>query len=294
VNKIKQEGKMVNKVENGGHYLQIRSHINKELFKELKPDILRTINFYYTYEDWAKNGKTYPDTNDLRLINEYIKNNKQILLGDIENWWLPLLPELEEFRFVSDDFNEETIDLLKNNKVRNLIIDGSPKKKYDLENLIAFKDTLEELSVEGNYKNSETSINEMKKLKNLQITSIKIDFDLIAENSSIEYLYYYGSKTKEWDGIIKLKKLKHLFIKANITLENLDFLQKLKDLEILDLWWCSKIKRFPDLSGLKKLNKIEAQECKRLEDISELKKLKNVKVWTSGEMLPGGYCNYKE
>jgi hypothetical protein len=56
----------------------------------------------------------------------------------------------------------------------------------------------------------------------------------------------------------------------------------------LDLWWCSKIKCFPDLSGLRRLNKIEVQECKRLEDITELKKLKNIKIRVSGKMLPDG------
>jgi hypothetical protein len=71
---------MINKVENGGNYLKIQSHINNDVFKELEHNKMRTIYFFYTYEEWSKNGKSsYPDKNDLELLNGYIKDHKNIL-----------------------------------------------------------------------------------------------------------------------------------------------------------------------------------------------------------------------
>jgi Leucine-rich repeat (LRR) protein len=101
----------------------------------------------------------------------------------------------------------------------------------------------------------------------------------------LEYFYYCGSKTKEWD-IGKFRALKYLHIHSNTTLENIEFLKELKNLETLYLLYCSNIKRFPDLSGLKKLNTITAYDCNRLEDITELKKLNNVEIHLNSKMLP--------
>jgi hypothetical protein len=204
---------MINKVENGGNYLKIQSHINNDVFKELEHNKLRTIYFFYTYEEWSKNGKSsYPDKNDLELLNGYIKDHKNILLSGIENWWIPLLSELERFEFnkCEEDINE-SVELMKNNNARTLRLTHGPDKKYDLINFLAFKDTLEELSLDdnsyGRYKSIEIIINEMKKLKKLEVSSMKIDFNLIAE-SSIEDLYYYGSKDKRMGWFSKAAKIK--------------------------------------------------------------------------------------
>jgi hypothetical protein len=121
-------------------------------------------NLIYSYEDWIKNVETGPSKKDLKLLNDKLKNNKNILLTSIKNWWVPFLPELERFEF--DDKNiSEAVELIKNNNVRTLRFRFGPDKKYDLSNLLVFKDTLEELYVDGNYKNIEIVINEMKKLK---------------------------------------------------------------------------------------------------------------------------------
>jgi hypothetical protein len=69
-------------------------------------------------------------------------------------------------------------------------------------------------------------------------------------------------------------------------LENIDFLKELKKLETLYLLYCSNIKRFPDLNGLKNLKDINATGCNRLEDIPEIKKLNNVEIHLNSKMLP--------
>jgi hypothetical protein len=272
----------MNSIENHGGFLEIHSHINNDavqIMENISTDIL----------EWIQFCNIEPDKNDIKILNTYFENHKNIYLRWVENWWLPLLPELEKFRI---NFDDELICSLKNNKVTGLFIQYGPDKRYDLINFLVFKDTLEELFLDGNYKNIEPLINETDKLKKLGLFSAGINFDKIGENA-IEEFSHYGSKIREWGGITKLNNLKHLWVKTNNTLEDLSFLPELKNLETLELWYCSKVKTFPGLSGLKKLNKIYAYDCNGLENVDELKKLGNVKVHVNGKKLPERYySNY--
>jgi hypothetical protein len=271
----------MNIIENHGNFLEIHSHINKgavQLIENMSTDALNWIQFY----------SIKPNDEDIKVLNNYYKNYKQIRLRWVENWMIPLLPELEKFIFTATNFNEDTIDLLKKNRVTGLRIEHSPDKKYDLINFFAFKETLEDLFLEGNYKNLELLINGTNKLKKLGLSSISIDFDKINENV-IEDFYHYGSKTKRWDGIKNLKKLKHLCVKTNTVLEDLNFLLGLKNIETIELLYCSKITTFPDLNNLKKLKKIYALECNGVENIDELKKIKAIKIYVQGKKIPGHY-----
>jgi hypothetical protein len=88
----------------------------------------------------------------LDSINEQLKNDKTILLPEIKNEWVQLLPQLERFEF-RDRNVDESVELIKNNTVRTLRFKIGPEKRYDLANLLAFKDTLEELYLDGKYYN---------------------------------------------------------------------------------------------------------------------------------------------
>jgi hypothetical protein len=265
---------MTNKMEHSGICLFLKSHINQKFMQQIDVDTVQRICFGYNYQDWA-DGKKYPNENDLKILNDFFKTHKNVEFAGIsedESWQIPLLSEVEKFSI--NRLSLAMIDLLKNNRITKLDLRFPPEKqKYDLINLLIFKDTLEEWSLNENYKNLEMALNGFKKLKKLSLSSIKIDFNLL-EESTVEDFYYYGSKTKEWDGIVKFNKLKHLMIKNNITLENIDFLQTMTDLETIDFWYCSKINHFPDLSHLCNLKKITAYDCKRLDDYENLGKLK--------------------
>ena len=192
--------------------------------------------------------------------------------------------------FVLENFDDETLELIKRKKIKHLIFRISPKEKFDLTKLLQFSGTLEKLSLRGgNYTSLEKMFNEMPKLTYLDADTQKIEFSLIAENSVLEYLGMEGAKTKEWEGITNLKNLKDLYINGNIALENIDFLLSLSNLEKIRLYNCSKITQIPDLSGLKKLKSVSVEICNRLEDISELKKLENIEIHISGKMIKGGY-----
>jgi hypothetical protein len=269
----------LNIIENKGRFLEIHSHINYEAVKILERETTDRTEFIQFSNNKTIKVPGYiliePNNEDIKIINSYFKFHKNIFFRWIENWWLPLLPELEKFMFL--EYDREAINLIKNNKVTALIFENSPDKKYNLDELFIFKNTLEELSINGNYKNLEIMLNEMKQLNRLSLRSVKFDFEKINQND-IEYLFCYGSKTRDFDGIIKLNKLKHLNIANNMVLENLDFLSALNDLEIIELGYCSKIKKFPNLEHLKKIKKISLQECKNIENLNELKKLKHIEI----------------
>jgi hypothetical protein len=271
-------------------YAEISSHIDESAISILENTKWRIewIQLSYTRDEETGRAKVFQNENDFAILNRYFQNNKQTTLRWMENWWIPMLPNLERFAFTANAVNEETVNLLQNSKVKSLWLEHSPDKKYDLQNLLVFKNTLEELLIEGKYSNLELLINETKELKRLGLTSINIDFNKLDENS-IDDFYYYGSKVKDWTGIIKLKKLKKLKIKTSNSLDNLDFLKELKNLEIIELPYCSNIKTFPDLSGLKNLKSITAFDCNKLENIDELRKLKNVRIHVNGKMLPDKY-----
>ena len=276
----------INKIERNGNGMAIYSHINAELFQMIDAENIRTIYFAYD-KDWA--NATYPNENDVKLLNAFFKTHKHITMDIDKNWMIPLLPEVECFWF--SKYNEEAIELLKNNTVRKLHFKHSADIKTDLTDLLPFGDTLEHLHLNASqYKphvKFEAMLNGMKKLKCLHVTSIKIDFSLVDENSALEDFYYYGSKTKDWSGIAKFTRLKNLRVKNNTTMSDLDFLRNLPCLETAEFWWCSGIVRFPDLSHLVNLKKIQAFECNRLEDVEELKKLSGVEI--PGKVLPGKF-----
>jgi hypothetical protein len=280
--------KKINKVKQEVMGLAIYSHINKELFQIIDAKKVKTIYFAYEYEDWA-NGKSYPNENDVRLLNTFLGTHKHITMDIDESWMLPLLPEVEHFRF--SKYDSEAIELLKSNTVRGLYFRHSADQKTDLTALLPFGDTLEYLFLDASqykpYYNFEIMLNGMKKLKSLEVSSIKIDFSLVNENNVLENFYNFGSKTREWNDFIKFLRLKNLHFDNNTVLSDIDFLQNLTNLETAKFLYCSKIARFPDLSRLENLKEIYALECNRLEDIEELKKLKDVKIYVQGKMVPG-------
>ena len=208
----------------------------------------------------------------------------------------------DERRFMHiDSFDEKTIELIKKQKINDFAFtckfsgNFTPKAPFDLKNLLQFSDTLEGLSLYGgDYINLEVMFNQMPKLRSIEVDTQKIDFSLIVENSIIEYLGSEGTRTKEWEGITKLKNLKDLYINGNTAIDNIDFLQKLNNIESVRIYNCSKITRVPNLSNLEKLKSVSMEMCNRLEDISELKKLKGIDIHVSGKMIKGGYhCTIK-
>jgi hypothetical protein len=150
-----------------------------------------------------------------------------------------------------------------------------------------FSETLESLSIDGDYKNTLNVIPQLKNLKSVWFVSTKLDGFNFLQGLPIETLGNYGGRVASFEYLRNLKKIRRVWIKTNTKIESLDFLEDLPNLERIELYFLSKITQFPKCDHLKKLKLVFAYECNRLEDISELKKLSGVKISVGGKALKG-------
>jgi hypothetical protein len=256
----------MNKILSKFHLIEISSHINNDAIKIIENMDLENkefIQFFYLFE---------PDDNDIKIMNTFFKKHPEIYFRWIKTPWLKYLSNVEKFRL---DFTNENIDLIKNYTVKGLYFENKLNKKCDFTIIEQFKDTLEELSLEGEPKNIERTIKQLKKLKKLHLISVRVDNFKFLEGIDIEDFWNYGSKVKEWDYLSEIKTIKKLGIKTNRTLENIDFIKGLNNLERLELEYLMKLNSFPNVDHLKKLNSIIISQCNRLENINEIKKINN-------------------
>ncbi len=263
---------------------QYRKPIDVEvarLLHDLKS--LRVIQFH----------EVMPDARSLELLNyEIFAKRKEIsfrVFGYGDRWAdisiLRNLPEVERFDWESVIFG--SIEPLYS--LRKLVHLGigltQPKPKISLDFVLNFSESIESLSIDGDYKNTLTVIPQLKKLRSVWFVSTKFDgFDFL-EGLPIETLGNYGGRVGSFEFLRKLKTIRRLWIKTNSKIEDIDFIEDLPNLERIELLYLARITRFPKCVHLKKLKLIFAYECNRLTDISELQKLSGVKVSVCGKAL---------
>ena len=236
-----------------------------------------------------------PDATTLKVLNDVVfKKRKDITLrvyGYPDTWadisFLHLLPDLERFDWDTAVFGScET--LYKLNKLVHLGLGFTqPKPKISIKFVADFKETIESINLEGDYKDFLTTIPLLKNLKTLWLSSTKLkDFDFL-QGLPLETLGNYGSRVESFDFLPNIQSLRRIWIKTNSKIENIDFIEQLPNLEDIELQYVAKVTRFPKCDHLKHLKRIFAFECNRLEDISEVKKLKNCAIHISGKKLAG-------
>lgn len=236
-----------------------------------------------------------PDKRTLHFLNDVLFKRRKDVTLRVYGWpdtWANIdllndLPELERFDWDTAVFG--SIEPL--HKLRNLVHLGlgftQPKPKISISFVEDFKDTIESLSLEGDFRDTLTTIPKLHRLNTVWFSSTKLDgFDFL-EGLSIETLGNYGGRVGSFEFLKNLKTLKKVWIKTNPKLESIDFIHELKNLEVLEMFYVPKITKFPKVDHLKKLKLICAFECNRLIDISELKKLHGVKIAASGKALRG-------
>jgi Leucine-rich repeat (LRR) protein len=236
-----------------------------------------------------------PGRKTLDVLNDvFFQKRKDVTLrvyGYPDTWadisFLEYLPEVERFDWHTAVFGP-TASLHQMKRLVHLGLgDTQPKPKISLNFVKDFSNTLESLSIEGDYKDTLTAIPELRKLKTVWFTSTKLTgFDFL-EGLDIETLRNYGGRVGSFEFLRKLSSLKRVWIKTNPTLENIDFIEDLRNLQRLELYYVSKLTRFPKCEHLKDLELIFASECNRLIDISEIKKLRGVKIYVGGKSLKG-------
>jgi len=243
-----------------------------------------------------------PDEKTLNILNDVIfKNRKDITLrvyGYPDTWsdisFLNFLPDLERFDWDTAVFGSNE-PLYKLKKLVHLGLGFTqPKPKISLQFVTDFSNTLESLSLDGDYKDLLITIPTLKKLKSFWLTSTKLKgFDFL-QGLPIETIGNYGGRVESFDFLVNIQSLKKIWIKTNSKIKNIDFIEELPNLEEIELQYVAKITRFPKCDHLKKLKRIFAFECNRLEDISEVKKLKISDISISGSKLPGRHFKVEQ
>jgi len=238
-----------------------------------------------------------PDEKTLHHLNEFVfKNRKDIALrvyGYSGSWkdisFLAHLPELECFDWDSDEFLSFD-PLYKLKKLVQLGMGfGYPKAKISVAFLADFKETLTSINMLGDYKDFVTTAPKLIKLSTVWLSSMKLkSFDFLA-GLPIEILANYGGRVGSFDFVRQLKTIKRIWLKTNATLDEFDFISELPLLETIELYYVSKLIRFPKCDHLPNLTKVVASDCNRLCDISEVLKLKNCNISVYGKMVPGKF-----
>jgi hypothetical protein len=238
-----------------------------------------------------------PDDATLKIFNDVIfKKRKEVTLrvyGSPDTWadisFLKLVPDLEKFDWGTSGFGSHE-PLYKLNKLVHLGLGfAQPKPRISLTCISDFKDTLESLSLEGDYKDLQTTIPLLKKLKTLWFTSTKLKgFDFL-QGLPLETIGNYGGRVDSFEYLPNIQSLKKLWIKTNSKIKSIDFIEQLPNLEDIELQYVSKVTRFPKCDQLKNLKRIFIFECNRLEDIDEVKKLEKCDIFISGKKLKNKY-----
>ncbi len=236
-----------------------------------------------------------PDVRTLTILNEVLfANRKDVTLrvfGHDDRWAniniLNDLPEVERFDWDVDVFGS----LAPLYRLKKLVHVGlgftQPKPKVSIGFVEDFAPSLESLSLAGDFRDILTTVPNLGRLEAIWFVSTKLDgFDFL-DGLPIEIFGNYGGRVQSFDSLRKLKMLRHLWIKTNPKIENLDFLEELTNLERIELLYLAKVDRFPKCDHLKKLGLVFAFECNRLSDISELEKLSGPQMWVTGKALRG-------
>ena len=156
-----------------------------------------------------------PDSRTLKYLNEILfANRKDVILrvfGD-RTWTdisrLNELPEVERFDWEVDVFGSvEPLHSFKKLVHLGLGMER-PKPKIDLQFLLEFRNTLESLSLAGDYKATHEVVPQSSGLRSAWFVSTKLaNFDLL-DGLAIETLGNYGGRVQSFDSVGSFKSLR--------------------------------------------------------------------------------------
>lgn len=155
----------------------------------------------------------------------------------------------------------EFLDRFKDLKALTIISDEG----IDITNLIAVKRPLEELSINRPF-DQKLDLTLFQKLNYLFIHWNK-NIIINSEQTSIETLKVNGYKQKEFNELRFLPNLKRLEILSS-SIKSLKGVECLTDLEFFGAYYLRGLETLEELSGLKKIKKIEIQNCPKITDLS--------------------------
>lgn len=235
-------------------------------------------------------GGYVPSERDLHLLDVFFKARPDVEFRVTSPGMLKWLPDVQ---FVSEaiegNFGEKLEDLQYLRQVRGVCL-----VEKDISPLLAYRSTLEKLSLEGRLrKRAEDVLFQLSQLHSLSLISTNLEsFACIAE-APLRSLYVYGNKPTDPSLIKELSELREIHIKTNSSWSDFDFLSHLKKLESIQVEYCSKIRKVASLEGLNDLKYVNFSSCNRLEDISALWKLSyHCEVLATGSRLSEEKISY--
>jgi len=160
----------------------------------------------------------------------------------------------------------------------------------NLNDLLYLKESLESISIHIDSKININIFTEFSKLTSLRSSTPICEIsdklcglkNLILSRCNINRINFKHlqnliclsvGKCKNWNpnNIWELNRLKGLVISFDNTINNLDFVSELCNLECIMLFYTSKIQEFPNLEKLKKLKRVYVYTGNRLADLTSLK-----------------------
>lgn len=205
--------------------------------------------------------------------------------------------EFGKHLYITSEFNQNIIDYILNNDICSISVDyfkGGSVPDYKI-----LKQLPEKIVGIGElgYSYDFSYLYHLKNLKYFYFTCYTrnlIDFTMfpkledvaiswwpkaqsVFQCKSIKKLYITGYKGKDFKEFINLIKLEHLRI-GNTPISTLSGINNLKKLNMLGLYYFSKLKDISDIESLSHLEEIEIYNCKKISDITPLSKLHNLKI----------------
>lgn len=153
--------------------------------------------------------------------------------------------------------------------------------KSDLSVLTRFRH-LKTLSLLKLEKNLDKAFSGLDELETLMLRSISKPqhIDFIGGLKNLQFLTLQLCGFENMDAAAQAPKLKYLEMWRLPKLKNLDFVSRMQALQFLSVETLNGVTRFPEVSGLTKLRRVEIDLCKNLTDFGEVAHSRSIREFS--------------
>jgi hypothetical protein len=232
---------------------------------------------------------------NVELLDEIVLRRRKDISLSLSPSEIPILsrlPQAERVRVVVSQ--ESDLDVLAiHPRLREVHIRCiNARTRPSLEVLTSHLESLDTLALTGTFRRLDL-LASMRGLKHLSLVSVPAP-DLEAVRAlPLEYVFIYGSRSRELSALGALNALRVLHLKKHTEIRSLTFLEHAAALEHVYLEYLSKVEALPAFDRLPRLRRLEVFQCNRLRDIESARRCEAaaVKIWGCS-LLPPPYLGY--